>query len=115
MHVLIIDDEAHIAENVKEMLEFEGYEIGVAITVKDGVRLAQETRPDVVLCDWRLPDGTGADVIEQLPNVPVILTTGTDVNAIEQIYLTQAAGYIMKPFRMAELMDVVTQVAASHG
>jgi len=114
MHVLIIDDDPGIAENVKEMLEFEGHTAGVATTAKEGVQLAHETRPDVVLCDWRLPDGTGADVIGQLPNVPVILTTGTDVNAIEQIYLNQAAGYIMKPFRMSELVEVVTQVAAAH-
>ncbi|MBZ0283495.1 MAG: response regulator [Anaerolineae bacterium] len=114
MHVLIIDDDPHIAENVKEMLELEGHTARVATTVEDGVRLVQETPPDVVLCDWRLPDGTGADVIGQLPDVPVILTTGTDVYTIEQIYLNQAAGYIMKPFRMAELVDVVTQVAAAH-
>ncbi len=59
--VLVVEDNPDSAESLRLLLEFFGYEVAVAATGPEGVRLARAVRPDVVLCDIGLPglDGFG--------------------------------------------------------
>lgn len=107
VHILIIDDEEAIGMTLRELLGFEGYTASHATTIEDALLMAQEQHPDAVLCDWGLPDGTGLDVMAQLPNVPIIIMSGNDQKTIGAENLNRTAGYIIKPFKAQTVLLAV--------
>jgi two-component system CheB/CheR fusion protein len=68
--VLVVEDNPDIAESLRLLLEFFGYEVWVAATGPEGVRLALARRPDVVLCDIGLPGLDGFGVAAALRRDP---------------------------------------------
>lgn len=77
--VLIIDDEAQIRKLLARMMELEGYEVCQATDCKSGLKQIEVSSPEVVLCDVRLPDGNGVDLVlkikKQFPQTEVVLLT----------------------------------------
>jgi two-component system, NtrC family, response regulator AtoC len=77
--VLIIDDEATFREALARLLERDGYDVEAAGTVADGLAAWSRARPDVVLLDYLLPDGTGLEVLARIreteKDVPVVMMT----------------------------------------
>ena len=73
--VLIVEDNPDAAESLQVLLELLGHEVRVAYTGPDGVRAADEWRPDVVLCDIGLPDVDGYEVARQIRSDPSLGTT----------------------------------------
>lgn len=77
--VLIIDDENQIRKLLARMLELEGYEVFQAADCRSGLRQVEINSPEVTLCDVRMPDGNGVDLvlkIKQLyPQTEIILLT----------------------------------------
>ena len=61
--VLIIDDEAQIRKLLARMMELEGYEVCQATDCRSGLKQIEVSSPEVVLCDVRLPDGNGVDLV----------------------------------------------------
>jgi len=110
--VLVVDDDASVAQVVRYLLEEEGYDTAVVADVA-GAKLALAAGPfDLVVTDLRLPDGTGLDVLrlvdEAGPDVPVILITAfatvkTAVEAMKQ----GAFDYVQKPFDNDRLKGIV--------
>ncbi len=84
--VLVVEDNPDSAESLRLLLEFFGYEVWVAATGPEGVRLARSRRPDIVLCDIGLPglDGFGvaaalrADPATAAARLVAITGYGTD-------------------------------------
>ena len=80
--VLIIEDNADAADSLRELLELEGHAVEVARTGPDGIALAREHAPDVVLCDIGLPGMSGYDVARtfradpELSGVPLVAVSG---------------------------------------
>ena len=70
VRVLIIDDIKDIADSLKLMLDLLGYETQVAYTGDDGLRVAKEWCPEVVLCDLGLPGVNGYDLAKALRHCP---------------------------------------------
>ena len=67
MHkLLIIDDEDQIRKLLSRLLELEGYEVYQASDCRSGLKQAESNSPQVILCDVRLPDGSGVDLIAKL-------------------------------------------------
>jgi light-regulated signal transduction histidine kinase (bacteriophytochrome) len=102
--ILIVEDEAIVAQNLRETLVKLGYAVaGMARNGEDALRLARERRPDVVLMDIRLADGlNGVETAERLQGVhraPVVYVTAftTDV-ALEQAIATSPYGFLQKPY-----------------
>ncbi len=60
--VLVVEDSPYLAESLTDMLEMKGYKVIVAPTGKEGVELALENHPDLILLDIRLPDIDGYEV-----------------------------------------------------
>ncbi len=87
--VLVVEDNQDNAESLRLLLEFFGYEVAVAATGPDGVRLARAGRPDVVLCDIGLPGLDGFGVAAALRQDPA--TAGA--------YLVAVTGYGSEPVR----------------
>lgn len=77
--ILIVDDESKIRELLSRIISLEGYEVIQAESIKAATKLLLSGKPQVVLCDVRLPDGNGLDFIatvrETLPDSEVIMLT----------------------------------------
>src|SRR5438309_854993 len=118
--ILLIEDDASIVGGLKKELQVEGYEVAVAERGDNGLAQAKEQSFDVVITDLKMPGLSGLELVERLhaakPKLPIILMTafGTTETAIEATKLG-AYDYLLKPFDMAELLDLVaTSVACNR-
>jgi DNA-binding response OmpR family regulator len=108
--VLVVEDEAQVAASLRDLLEREGYTVRLAATLGDARRaLADRAEPvDVMLLDWRLPDGEGIDLLRELrktSELPVLMVTAR-VEIIDRVLGLEigANDYITKPVEPRELM-----------
>jgi nitrogen regulation protein NR(I) len=117
--ILLIEDDASIVGGLKKELQVEGYEVAVAERGDKGLAQAKEQLFDVVITDLKMPGLSGLELVEQLhaakPKLPIIVVTafGTTETAIEAIKLG-AYDYLLKPFDMAELLDLVAKSVACN-
>lgn len=105
--ILVIDDEPQIRRVVRHALEAEGYVVMDAATARDGLDVAASQRPDAIVVDIGLPDGSGADVCRDLRGwtaVPILVLSARHSDA-EKVELLDAGAddYVTKPFSPAEL------------
>jgi two-component system OmpR family response regulator len=107
--VLVVDDEAVLAEMVSMALRYEGWNIVTAGDGNSAISAARADRPDVVVLDVMLPDMSGLDVLHKLreenPRLPVLLLTAKD--AVEDRIAGLTAGgddYVTKPFSIEEVV-----------
>ncbi|WP_167837700.1 response regulator transcription factor [Nocardia altamirensis] len=107
--VLVVDDEAVLAEMVSMALRYEGWSVTTAGDGAGAVVAAREVRPDVVVLDVMLPDMTGLEVLgrlrAQIPHLPVLLLTAKD--SVEDRIAGFTAGgddYVTKPFSIEEVI-----------
>jgi len=109
--VLVIEDEADIRQVLEYNLEANGHKVYAAARGQEGLRLAKEKRPDLVLLDLMLPDLLGTEVCKQLRADPdtakmaiVMLTAkGEEIDRVVGFELG-ADDYVTKPFSVRELM-----------
>ena len=108
LRVLVVDDEASIAELISMALRYEGFDVRAAHTGTRAVAAAKEFRPDAVVLDIMLPDFDGLEVLRRMratdPDVPVVFLTARD--AVEDRVAGLDGGaddYLTKPFSFAEL------------
>src|SRR2546426_5472400 len=117
--ILLIEDDAGIVGGLKKELQFQGYEVAVAERGDKGLTQAKEPPFDVVITDLKMPGLSGLELVEQLhtakPKLPIILMTafGTTETAIEATKLG-AYEYLLKPFDMAEVLDLVAKAATCN-
>jgi len=109
LRVLVVDDEANIAELISMALRYEGFDVRAAHTGTRAVAAAKEFRPDAVVLDIMLPDFDGLEVLRRMratePDVPVVFLTARD--AVEDRVAGLTAGgddYVTKPFSLEELV-----------
>jgi len=112
--ILIVEDEASIAEPFAKLLRREGFETTVARTAADALDAARSTEPDLVLLDLALPDGDGRDVCRVLRaerDVAVIMVTarGTETDRVVGLEIG-ADDYVVKPFSGAEVIARIRAV-----
>src|ERR1041384_1997666 len=118
LRILAVEDEALIAEELRERLERTGMRVvGTADSADAAVAAAIQTRPDLVLMDIQihgLRDGVeAADEIRQHIDVPVVyLTAHSDRATLDRAKRTAPFGYVLKPFRERELLIAIEM--ASH-
>lgn len=111
--VLIVDDEPAIRLSVSAKLMQSGYQVIEADTVK-AARKQLESDPDLVLLDYRLPDGSGFDLLKEIknehPEVPVIMMTAhTSVSHAVAAMSAGAFHYAGKPVDLDELSQLVAK------
>jgi two-component system, cell cycle response regulator DivK len=112
--VLIVDDNERNAKLVRDVLEAEGMSTLSATTAADGLALAREQQPDLVLMDLRLPDLDGWEAARRLradqdtAHIPVVALSATRVeDAGAWLHEACFSGYIEKPVDVEELPDEV--------
>ena len=120
--VLVIEDDDLNMKLVREVLQFARYGILEAIDAQEGIRLAREHHPDLILMDINMPgmDGlTATQVIhadEELRKTPVIALTALAMKGDREKAL--AAGcvdYVSKPFNVMHLLEVINTQLKSGG
>ena len=121
VRLLIVDDHEIVRLGLRTLLggrpEFEI--IGEATTVAEAEAAASNTRPDVVIMDVRLPDGSGVEACREIkaayPQTQVVmLTSYPDEDAVEASVVAGASGYLLKQTRGQDLIHAI-QTAASGG
>ncbi len=115
--ILVIEDEANIQKLMKTNLTASGYRVLVAGNGEEGLKLAQQEHPNLVLLDLRLPGMSGWDILmhiktnRRLQKTPVIIMTATVPQNQEYKFPSmRTAGYLVKPFEVDELLRKVKQV-----
>mgnify|MGYP001167394319 FL=1 len=109
--VLVVEDEAPLAEVLRYNLEAAGFLVVHAANGDDAELLVAEERPDLILLDWMLPSVSGIEICRRLRNrsetrhVPIIMLTarGEEADRVRGL-ATGADDYVVKPFSLPELM-----------
>jgi len=118
-NILLIEDDAGIRDTLKRVLAEEGHVVVTEGRGDDGLTRANQGTFNVVITDLRLPGLSGLELIHQLheaqPRLPIILLTafGTTETAIEATKYG-AYDYLLKPFDLPELLDLVRKAADSN-
>ncbi|RZI40251.1 sigma-54-dependent Fis family transcriptional regulator [Herbaspirillum sp. HC18] len=113
-HVLIVDDDVNTREALAEITGAEGFTTAVAGSIKEAQAQIVQQRPDVVLIDLKLPDGSGMDLfndIESRATTEIVLITGhaSVETAVEALRLG-AADYLTKPINFRRLKALLSRV-----
>ena len=107
-HVLIIEDEANIADFLRRGLLYEGYSVEVAPDGETGLVAARDRPPDIVILDLMLPGIDGMEVCRRLraaSDVPILMLTAKDAVPDRVAGLDAGADdYLVKPFDFEELL-----------
>jgi DNA-binding response OmpR family regulator len=107
--ILLVEDDPKLAEFIAAELGLEGYEVTVAANGIDGLRMARDSQPDLLILDWMLPGISGLDLCLRLRKtgieVPIIMLTAKDEISDRVAGLNAGADdYVTKPFSIEELL-----------
>src|SRR6185312_4678883 len=108
--ILIIDDDADLREALREQLQLhEEFSTEAAATAAEGLRLAKESRPDLILLDVELPDMDGREALKLMRSAsvssPVVMLTAASGDSDTILGLESGANaYVTKPFKFNVLL-----------
>jgi len=112
--LLIVDDDIALAQIIESFLSRNGFESLFTTNVKSARKLIHQKPFDLYLLDYRLPDGTGLDLLQTIRSesltVPVVIMTGfNDVRTVVRAMKMGATDYIIKPVNPDELLMILRQ------
>ena len=113
--ILVVDDEKSIREFLTILLKRENYEVKTAASVSEGIDGLSENRPDLVMCDLKLPDGSGLEVLrharqQQITTPFIIITAHTTPQHALEALRAGAAEYLSKPFNVDDLKAILSKL-----
>jgi DNA-binding response OmpR family regulator len=118
--ILIVDDDADVREALREQLELtEEFAAADAATAAEGLRLAKEARPDLILLDVELPDMDGREALKLMRSSgvssPVVMLTAASGDSDTILGLESGANaYVTKPFKFSVLLAHIRAQLRSH-
>jgi DNA-binding LytR/AlgR family response regulator len=112
--LLLIEDELDLADNIKNILELNEFDVTTARDGEAGIKLAKQIVPDIIISDILMPSKTGYEVLEELSrdektsHIPFIfLTAKVEHKDLRKGMELGADDYIFKPFQSKELISAV--------
>jgi DNA-binding response OmpR family regulator len=114
--ILVIDDDPLIRQVADLVLTQAGYTVASASTGESGLKMAEHTRAQLILLDIQMPDMSGLSVLKVLRRTrrvttPVMmLTARSDLDTIKAALAAGADGYMVKPFKPADLLRRIEAV-----
>ena|ERR1700694_2061581 len=118
MDVLIVEDEAKLADVIARNLRAHDFRVSVAATAEDALTEMEETRPDALVIDVNLPDLTGWDLLRKLPmdqgRPPVVVMSAGPISP-QRIDEFRPERHIEKPFPMDALIRILTELGSRDG
>jgi DNA-binding NarL/FixJ family response regulator len=122
IRILLVDDHEMVLSTMAAVMRLEAdFEVvGTAMTIEAALEQAATHRPDVVVIDYRLPDGDGAVAARQIrriaPDVRVVMLTGMDDPATRaEAFDAGCSAFVAKGARIDELARMVRTAAAAPG
>ena len=117
--ILIVDDEADLADTCARLLERVGYRCVIANNAADALSLFDSEHPSLVLSDIALPLSDGFEIARHVhgksPATPVILMTAYDTpRTARDAQAAGAAAYVLKPFKNKELVATVKSLITNR-
>lgn len=120
--IMIMEDDPAVRENMQFLLEELGYEVVTAVDGREGLRVAEEIVPDMILCDIMMPQVDGYQVLEkvransELSGVPfVFLTAKSELTDMRRGMQLGADDFIMKPYKAEEVLMAVQSLLKKKG
>ena len=112
--ILVIDDEPHVSEMLREFFADLGYAVTVATTGREALRLVEENRPDAVILDMGLPDTTGDQLLPKLlaldSSLSVVMLSGhLEEDMARKAVAAGALRYLQKPFDFNRLRGTIVE------
>ena len=110
--ILVIDDERSIRNTLKDILEYEKYQVDLAEDGQQGIELIRKNEYDTVLCDIKMPGMDGIEVLQKIqilvPDVPVIMISGHgNIDTAVESIKKGAFDYIEKPLDLNRLLITI--------
>ena len=117
MRTVIVEDVDSIRKSMVERVKTQVPDldfVGEAATVVEALKVIRQSKPDLLLLDIELPDGTAFDILDLVLDVPhVIFTTGAEEYAL-RAFRYAAADYLLKPISTEDLIDAVKRVKSQE-
>ncbi|MCH6550387.1 MAG: response regulator [Planctomycetes bacterium] len=117
--ILVVDDEAHIVQVLSLKLRNAGYEIITAVDGEEGVDLAREQRPDLIITDFQMPYLTGLELCQALAEheptakIPIVILTARGYALDDaDLALGNIKDVISKPFSPRAIVQLVRELLA---
>jgi len=119
VHVLLIEDDAVLGGALAQRLRLEGFRVEHAPDAARALQALQRARPDFVLSDIRLPDGSGEDLyrraLPHLGDTPIVFATAfADVDQAVRLMRAGADDYLTKPFDVDGLVQRIRELVPAH-
>ena len=108
--ILVIDDESDFLEFLKEELQAREYDVATACDGQDGLTKIKEYKPDLIICDFKMPKKNGLEVLGEFraggeTKTPfIMLTAMDDFEKTKTAYDKEANLYLTKPFQLPVLL-----------
>lgn len=120
--ILVVEDNPKNMKLVRDVLQFSGYEVIEATSGEDGVRLAAQHQPDLILMDLQLPGIDGTEALRRIRvndgggAVPVVAVTASAMNEDrDRVYAAGFDGYVQKPISVRGLQQQVQDILTTRG
>ncbi|MDR1631780.1 MAG: sigma-54 dependent transcriptional regulator [Dysgonamonadaceae bacterium] len=119
-NILIIEDVVTFGLMLKTWFTKKGFEVKTSLSVTDAKKEIESCRPDLIISDLRLPDGSGLDLLkwtkDKYPEIIIIMMTNyADIQTAVESIRAGAYDYIAKPFNPEALMEKINILSASAG
>ena len=113
--VLVVDDEAGVRFGIRDFLEQQGYDIEEADSCRDAQHLFRTVRPDIVIADYMLPDGTALDLLPRLKEIDsdiplLVLTAHGSIDLAVRAIKEGAEQFLTKPLELPALQVILQRL-----
>jgi DNA-binding NtrC family response regulator len=113
--VLVVDDESGVRFGIRDFLEQHGYEIEEAESCADAQQLFRNSRPDIVIADYMLPDGTALDLLPRLREIDagiplLVLTAHGSIDLAVRAIKEGAEQFLTKPLELPTLLVILQRL-----
>ena len=113
--VLVVDDESGVRFGIRDFLEQHGYEVEEAESCQDAQHLFRTSRPDIVIADYMLPDGTALDLLPRLKDIDaaiplLVLTAHGSIDLAVRAIKEGAEQFLTKPLELPTLLVILQRL-----
>lgn len=118
--VLIIDDEFKFVDGLSRYLELLNYRVFKSATGEQGIDIIEREKPDIVLCDLKMPGIDGDEVIKRTKSIspktiPIMITAYMNELTEERLTNMGAYTFIYKPIKIEEVEDILKKAIQDRG